>query len=157
MALEGIPAFYIHSLLATSNDYEGVEKSGHNRAINRHRWNYDALQEALADETTQHARVFNAMRERIGIRTKQPAFHPNATQFTLHLGEKLFGFWRQSVDRTQSIFAINNVTNETLEIPAMALNLIGGENWVDLISGETASDAKITFAPYQCRWITNKR
>ncbi len=156
MALEGIPAFYIHSLLATSNDYEGVEKSGHNRAINRHRWNYDALQEALADETTQHARVFNAMRELIGIRTRQPAFHPNATQFTLHLGEKLFGFWRQSVDRTQSIFAINNVTDETLEIPAMALNLIGGEQWIDLISGEAASDAKISFAPYQCRWITNR-
>ncbi|WP_319518221.1 sugar phosphorylase [uncultured Martelella sp.] len=156
MALEGIPAFYIHSLLATSNDYEGVEKSGHNRAINRHRWNYDALQEALADETTQHAQVFNAMRALISVRTRQPAFHPNATQFTLHLGEKLFGFWRQSVDRTQSIFAINNVTDETLEIPAMALNLIGGENWVDLISGEPVSDAKITFAPYQCRWITNK-
>ncbi|TNB49581.1 alpha-amylase [Martelella lutilitoris] len=156
MALEGIPAFYIHSLLATSNDYEGVEKSGHNRAINRHRWNYDALQEALADETTQHARVFNAMRELIGIRTRQPAFHPNATQFTLHLGEKLFGFWRQSVDRTQSIFAINNVTDETLEIPAMALNLIGGEQWIDLISGEAVGDAKINFAPYQCRWITNR-
>ncbi|MET3598387.1 sugar phosphorylase [Martelella mangrovi] len=156
MALEGIPAIYIHSLLATSNDYEGVEKSGHNRAINRHRWNYDALQEALADETTQHAQVFNAMRALISVRTRQPAFHPNATQFTLHLGEKLFGFWRQSVDRTQSIFAINNVTDETLEIPAMALNLIGGENWVDLISGEPVSDAKITFAPYQCRWITNK-
>ncbi|MBB4123124.1 sugar phosphorylase [Martelella radicis] len=156
MALEGIPAFYIHSLLATSNDYEGVEKSGHNRAINRHRWNYDALQEALADETTQHAKVFNAMRELIGIRTQQPAFHPNATQFTLHLGEKLFGFWRQSVDRTQSIFAINNVTDETLEIPAMALNLIGGERWVDLVTGETVGDAKISFAPYQCRWITNR-
>ena len=156
MALEGIPAFYIHSLLATSNDYEGVEKSGHNRAINRHRWNYDALQEALADETTQHAKVFNAMRELIGIRTRQPAFHPNATQFTLHLGEKLFGFWRQSVDRTQSIFAINNVTDETLEIPAMALNLIGGERWIDLISGETVDEARIGFAPYQCRWITNR-
>ena len=158
MALEGIPAFYIHSLLATGNDAEGVEKTGHNRAINRHRWNYDALQAALADETTQHAKVFNAMRRLISIRTEQPAFHPNATQFTLHLGEKLFGFWRQSVDRSQSIFAINNVTDEELEIPAMALNLIGGESWVDLIADEPVSGNgnKITFAPYQCRWISNR-
>ena len=158
MALEGIPAFYIHSLLATGNDVEGVEKSGHNRAINRHRWNYEKLQAALADETTQHAQVFNAMCRLIGIRTVQPAFHPNATQFTLHLGEKLFGFWRQSVDRSQSIFAINNVTDETLEIPAMSLNLIGGENWVDLITGEqiAAGGNKIGFAPYQCRWISNR-
>jgi len=158
MALEGIPAFYIHSLLATSNDYEGVEKTGHNRAINRHRWNYGALQDALADETSQHAQVFDAMRKLIAIRTQQPAFHPNATQFTLHLGEKLFGFWRQSVDRSQSIFAINNVTDEDMEIPAMSLNLIGGESWYDLITGEpiSAGDKKISFAPYQCRWITNR-
>ncbi|TPW32360.1 alpha-amylase [Martelella alba] len=158
MALEGIPAFYIHSLLATSNDITGVEKSGHNRAINRHRWNYAALEHALADETTQHARVFNAMRRLIGIRIQQPAFHPNATQFTLHLGEKLFGFWRQSVDRSQSIFAINNVSDEAIEIPAMSLNLIGGENWVDLITGETIGQGnqKISFAPYQCRWISNR-
>ena len=158
MALEGIPAFYIHSLLATGNDQEGVEKSGHNRAINRHRWNYDRLQEALADETTQHAQVFNEMCRLIGIRTQQQAFHPNATQFTLHLGEKLFGFWRQSVDRSQSIFAIGNVTDETLEIPAMSLNLIGGESWTDLISGEpiTGGGNKISFAPYQCRWISNR-
>ncbi|MEO2039770.1 MAG: alpha-amylase, partial [Martelella sp.] len=109
-------------------------------------------------ETTQHARVFNEMCRLIGIRTRQQAFHPNATQFTLHLGEKLFGFWRQSVDRSQSVFAINNVTDEALEIPAMSLNLIGGENWTDLITGEqiTAGGNKISFAPYQCRWISNR-
>ena len=28
MSLEGIPAFYIHSLLATPNDHDGVETTG---------------------------------------------------------------------------------------------------------------------------------
>ena len=38
LGLEGIPAFYIHNLLATENDLEGVAKTGENRSINRHKW-----------------------------------------------------------------------------------------------------------------------
>ncbi|MEM7594479.1 MAG: sugar phosphorylase, partial [Cyanobacteria bacterium P01_A01_bin.83] len=37
MALEGIPAIYIHSLLATPNNYAGLEQTGRNRTINRYR------------------------------------------------------------------------------------------------------------------------
>ncbi len=158
MALEGIPAFYIHSLLGTGNDYAGVERTGQNRTINRKRWDYPELRAELEDPSSIHAQVLNAMKERIRIRAHQPAFHPNATQFTLHLGEKLFGFWRQSLDRDQSVFAIHNVTKEEVAIPAMSINLITGMKWVDLLSGEPIDPARgeITFAPYQCRWISNR-
>lgn len=158
MALEGIPAFYIHSLLATPNDQEGVEKSGHNRAINRHRWDYEELRGRLEDpDTTQH-QVLEEMRRRIGIRRRQRAFHPNATQFTLQLDHRIFGLWRQSLDRDQSIFALHNVSADALEIEPMSINLIDGEDWVDLLSGEAIrpDGGPIPFAPYQCRWITNR-
>ncbi|WP_193176463.1 sugar phosphorylase [Oricola nitratireducens] len=158
MGLEGIPAFYIHSLLGTGNDHAGVEKTGHNRAINRKRWDYPELRWYLDDPENEHARVLAAMKERIRIRARQPGFHPNATQFTLHFGEQLFGFWRQSLDRDQSIFAIHNVTKEEVSIPVMAVNLITGMEWKDLLSGEAIdpSRGEITFAPYQCRWISNR-
>ncbi len=158
MALEGIPAFYIHSLLATPNDYDGVEKSGHNRAINRRRWNYPELLQKLGDSASPQARVFDEMKRRIDIRKAQGAFHPNATQFTLQLGDALFGFWRQSLDRAQSIFAIHNLTDREIQVPAMSLNLIGGDRWHDLLSGETVRELgdDISFEPYQCRWITNR-
>ena len=68
MALEGIPAFYIHSLLATPNDLAGVEKTNHNRAINRHRWHYPELLEKLADPSSQQAIVFAQMKQLIAIR-----------------------------------------------------------------------------------------
>lgn len=157
MGLEGIPGFYIHSLLATGNDHDGVEKSGHNRAINRHRWHYPDLLAQLDDPGSRHARVFNALTSILQTRSKQAAFHPNATQFTLQLGEQLFGFWRQSIDRSQSIFAIHNLTGETISIPLMSLNLIDGDTWSDLISGEHIGGfgGDLEFAPYQCRWITN--
>ncbi|KGM48798.1 sugar phosphorylase [Pseudooceanicola atlanticus] len=158
MALEGIPAFYIHALLATPNDYEGVEKSGHNRAINRHRWDYGELQDRLADATTDQHIVLDAMKTRIDIRRRQRAFHPNATQFTLQLDSRIFGLWRQSLDRDQSIFALHNVSADAIEIDPYAINMIVGEDWVDLLSGEEIDPdtTSIHFAPYQCRWITNR-
>ncbi len=158
MALEGIPAFYIHALLATRNDYDGVEKLGYNRAINRKRLDYPALRAALADESSETSRVFNALTAMMKVRMRQPAFHPNATQFTLQLGEAFFGFWRQSLDRAQSIFAIANMTGEAQSIAPMSLNLIGGDRWRDLLGGEPIDPhgAEIAFAPYQMRWISNQ-
>lgn len=157
MALEGIPAFYIHALLGTSNDHEAVEKTGMNRSINRHRWNYPELQGLLANPDSIHSRVLAEMKRRLTVRRAQKAFHPNATQFTLHLGDKLFAFWRQSLERDQSIFALHNVSKEEVRVPCVRLNLIAGETWTDLLTGETMHpiNGEVTLAPYQCRWISN--
>ena len=92
------------------------------------------LREKLADEHTPTGSGVHGLKRMIDIRIRQPAFHPNATQFTLQLGDALFGFWRQSMDRAQSIFAIHNVTDQEILIPVMSLNLIGGDHWADLLS-----------------------
>ena len=159
MSLEGIPAFYIHSLLATLNDHAQVEHRGMNRAINRHRWDYPTLRALLGDETTPQARVLDALTQRLKLRSRQSAFHPNATQFTVNPEDaRVFAVWRQSLDRHQSIFALHNVSDETVSVPTSTLNMIEDETWVDLLSGETVpADAEtVTLAPYQCRWITNR-
>ncbi|WP_137701757.1 sugar phosphorylase [Marimonas lutisalis] len=159
MSLEGIPAFYIHSFLATPNDHDAVARRGMNRAINRHRWHYPDLLECLADPASDQARVMHGLSERLRIRARQPAFHPNATQFTLAMDDRLFGVWRQSLDRHQSIFAIHNVSSETVLVSPSRINLIEGDLWVDLLSGEDIHPAgpEIPFAPYQCRWISNRQ
>lgn len=157
MSLEGIPALYIHSMLATPNDLEGVERRGMNRAINRHRWDYPTLRARLADPDSDQVRVLSALSERLRMRAKQPAFHPNATQFTLMLDDRVFGIWRQSLDRSQSIFALHNVSADTVDVPVTTMNLIEDEHWLDLLTGEhiPAGQETVTLAPYQCRWITN--
>jgi len=157
MSMEGIPAFYIHSMLATPNDHDAVERRGMNRAINRHRWDYPTLLQKLDDPKSDQSRVLEELSRRLRIRTRQPAFHPNATQFTLLLDDRVFGLWRQSLDRTQSIFALHNVSDQRVEVPTAALNLIEDVGWRDLLSGEAiAGDAGcVELAPYQCRWITN--
>ncbi|MCA0871128.1 sugar phosphorylase [Seohaeicola saemankumensis] len=158
MALEGIPAFYIHALLATPNDHDKVAKTGMKRAINRHHLDYPELRARLADPGSMTSRVLNALKARLRLRGRQPAFHPNATQFTLQVGDEIFGVWRQSLDRDQSIFALHNVSDRTVEVDPMSLNMIDGDAWTDLLSGDkiAASDTPIRFAPYQCRWISNR-
>jgi sucrose phosphorylase len=158
MSLEGIPAFYIHSMLATPNDHAQVEHRGMNRGINRHRWDYPTLQALLADPKTPQARVMAALSERLKVRKQQAAFHPNATQLTVNIDdERVFGLWRQSLDRRQSIFALHNISDVEVSVPLNALNLIEDEHWVDLLT-QCAIDLDeevVTLAPYQCRWISN--
>jgi sucrose phosphorylase len=159
MALEGIPAFYIHSLLATHNDEENWQKTGRNRSLNRHRWNEEVLEQKLSDPKSAHAIVLQELCQRIQIRCRQAAFHPNATQYTLHPGNKsLFAFWRQSMTRDQSIFCIHNLSDRTQKLRLSDLNLIGTDPWCDLLSGEQIENlyAKFVLKPYQCAWITNK-
>ncbi|TGN39842.1 sugar phosphorylase [Marinobacter confluentis] len=158
LALEGIPAFYIHSLLGTENDYDRMENTGRFRSINRAQCQIDRLETQLADPQNHHHRVFNELKRLIAIRRRQPAFHPNATQFTLHLGLQLFGFWRQSMRRDQSIFCIHNITSETQEVSLAEINLIGTDHWQDLISGMAVNDlsGSITLKPYQSVWLSNR-
>jgi sucrose phosphorylase len=157
LGLEGIPGIYLHSLLGTHNDYQRVEHTGHARAINRHQWDLERLQASLADPDSSHSQVFRRLKSLLAIRRRQGAFHPNATQFTLHLGSALFGFWRQSIDRRQSVFCISNISREVQTLNLMDINLIDSHQWQDLIGGEVYAgrDQQLALRPYQTLWITN--
>jgi sucrose phosphorylase len=157
LGLEGIPGIYIHSLLGTRNDHDRVERTGQYRAINRHQWNVLELEEHLSQGDNHHARVFARIKRLIGIRRRQAAFHPNATQFTLHLGDAVFGYWRQSLDRRQSIFCLTNVSDEEQSVSLSDINLIDNSWWGDLIEEfeVQASDGSLLLRPYQTAWIAN--
>ena len=57
LAMQGIPAVYIQSLLGCENDYDGVKKSGMARSINRKKWNEADILNVLSANTAQ-ARIF---------------------------------------------------------------------------------------------------
>ena len=158
LALEGIPALYIHSLLGTRNDQEGYERTGRARSINRRRWNLEELDVLLDKPASHHHHVFSTIRNYLNIRQKQAAFHPNAVQFTLQLGTEVFAFWRQSRRRGQSIFCLNNITDREQAIKLSDINLVGTDDWYDLLSGKAFTDQKgqIILTPYQCVWLTNR-
>ena len=157
LGLEGVPAFYIHSLLGTRNDIERLEHTSQNRSINRHQWPLQRLMSVLEDSSSSHHQVFQALKKLIVLRKQQPAFHPNATQFTLHLGDALFGFWRQSLDRRQSLFCIHNVSCVEQRLPLSSLNLLVNQHWRELITDQPIEESlsEWRLEPYQTLWITN--
>tara|TARA_R100001591_G_scaffold57440_1_gene66988 strand:+ start:45679 stop:47436 length:1758 start_codon:yes stop_codon:yes gene_type:complete len=158
LALEGIPGIYIHSLLASGNDYQRLEKHQHNRAINRHQWDDTAIRAALEHPDNNHSRIYQKLTALIKLRMQQPAFHPNATQYTLQLGDALFGFWRQSIDRRQSIFCIFNISDKSQTLRIADLNLVATDNWHDLVSSAAIDSwqSEIQLSPYQCVWLSNR-
>jgi len=158
LALEGVPAIYIHSFLATQNYYQGVEHTNHNRTINRYKWDEDAL-EALLKEDNHHSTVFSEMKKLVSIRRAETSFHPNAEQFVLHINDELFGFWRQSIDRSEKIFCIYNISDQQQQLDLTCLNLPYDGEWVDLVQAKKYPNIyeTISLEPYQFIWLKNKQ
>ena len=156
MSLEGVPAFYIHSLFGTENDYALYQKTGHNRSLNRGKIDYNKIK--TESTNTKESKIYNKLRELLLLRRNQAAFHPNALQFTLHLGNELYGIWRQSIDKTQSIFCITNITEEIVTLSLLDINLDDADKWHDLITQEAVEDniSNIELKPYQTVWLSNK-
>ncbi|WP_305908714.1 sugar phosphorylase [Methylomarinum sp. Ch1-1] len=156
LALQGIPAFYIHSLIATTNDYQGVEQSGRTRSINRRKWRYDELLERLNNPSSEQASVFHELKRLLKIRRKQAAFHPEARQETIPLGNDLFAFWRINAERQQRILAISNISAEaqTVHLPEHPLTE-GSGFWRDLIERTAIAKGtrKLKLYPYQSAWL----
>jgi len=158
MSVEGIPAFYVQSFLASENDEALAAETGQNRSLNRKQWRTEEVEAQLADADTPMAKVFYELRRRLAIRKQQKAFHPDATQFTLHIKPGMFGFWRQSLDRQQSLFVVTNITHEQKLLSLRDMNLFSSAAWVDLLSGATIDpeNEELELAPYQSVWITNQ-
>ncbi|WP_269618519.1 sugar phosphorylase [Zhongshania sp. BJYM1] len=154
LAVQGVPAFYIHSLLATENDENRVLHTSHNRSINRHQWVADDLESQLATNS-HHARIFGVLKALITLRSTQAAFHPNAAQYPLHLGDKVFGIRRESHSTGAAIVAVYNITAEPQEILLSDLNLDESARWQDILidGADIRSQHSILLAPYDYRWL----
>lgn len=151
MSLQGIPAFYINSLVGTANDDEGVAATGKARSINRRQWLEDELLQHLSSDTIHH-RLFHEITRLIGIRRQCPAFHPGCPQKILIAEDCLFAFERFNASTGDKIVCISNISNQTVEADAGPLQMQKG---YDLISGETMSGKsdRILLKAYQTKWI----
>ena len=158
LGLEGVPAIYINSFFGKKNDYIGLERTKVNRSINRYKWNDIEVKDILSDKYSHNSRKFEALKYLIELRSLQPAFHPNAQQFILQLGKKAFGFYRQSIDKKQTIFCISNVTKTYNSISLIDLDIKLSGKWNDLILKESLEFDKdyLHLKPFQTVWISNQ-
>ena len=156
MTLQGVPAFYIHSLIATPNDREGVEHTGRTRSINRKRWEYEYLQALIESGRTSNAEVIKRITNILQRRKKHKAFHPDTPQQVLDLGKDFFALWRDAEGLKFPLLVIHNLTSE---IKLLDLSKIEGMDrssyWVNLLDnkGTAAKEEKYVLQPYQSVWL----
>lgn len=157
LSFKGIPAVYIHSLLATPNDSLGVERTGLTRAVNRRQWDRGELEGLMANPDTETGRVFAAYVHLLRLRRQQRAFHPDAPQCVLELGAGLFGFTRTAPDGNQQIVCLFNCTAEPQQLDRVVLPE-DIHNWKELI-GEAQVEftpTHLRLPPYAACWFSNQ-
>ena len=157
-SMEGIPAVYFQNLIGSDNDILKFKKTKSVRSINRKNWDFTTLTKKLEKSSSINSKIYASLIRLIVLRKKQPAFHPNATQFTLQLDDCFFGLWRQSIDRSQSIFCVSNLTKSKKKFFLHDINLISTNNWYDILKNKKIKNinSEIILQPYQTVWITNK-
>ncbi len=116
-ATSGIPAVYIHSLLASPNDIQLMEQTGSARSINRGRFRADRLGHTLADTSTRASRSLRAIEEMLLWRRSTPAFHPDADQRVLPTPSGVIGIERQAPSGERGRVFVN-VSDSAVEIDA---------------------------------------
>ena len=157
MSFKGIPAVYIHSLLATPNDTVGVERTGLTRAVNRRQWDRGELEALMSNHQSETGRVFQAYRRLLKIRKCQHAFHPDAPQTVLDLANGLFGLHRIALDGGQQIICLFNCSPKPLQID---LDVLPEDirHWQELI-GEVNTEFRadsLVMPPYAAFWFSDE-
>lgn len=155
-ALKGIPGFYIHSLIASQNDYQGVEESGMPRRINRHKWDEETLERRLQDTSTHHHRLFYKLIEILRRRARCDAFHPNASQAILDIDARLFGILRKASKSANQVLCLANFSPQNVDIDVTPW--IAADSLHELISDTPWSmpAAPLTLKAYETVWLSSR-
>jgi glucosylglycerate phosphorylase len=144
VALAGVPAVYIHSLLGSRNNLEGMQQTGQNRTINRAKLSLPWVEAELAAPNSTRQRVFSAYQNLLKQRIQQAAFHPNAPQRASILnGGAVFVLERGT--GSEQILTLTNVTGQPQEIEVKA-----GE---DVLNGLRVEAGTLTLTPYGICWL----
>ncbi len=158
MAMKGIPAIYFHSLCGTPNDLEGVKQTGHNRTINRKKWDLSELEANLERKDSSSAEIFEWYSRTLIRRSSCPAFHPEGAQTILNLGSSIFALKRQSIDSSLTVLCLFNFLPAESKLQSMSplQDLFSSGKARDLISGGEVEWGKgeLILRPYQALWLS---
>lgn len=146
LSMAGVPGLYIHSLLGSQNDIDGLESLGYNRAINREKLDADTVVSELNDPQTRRYQVLKRFESLLTLRKSEPSFMPNASQRVVKTDSRLVTFVRN-----EQLAVVINISDEAVELETSILltNLNR-----DLISDQRV-ETTITLAPYQVMWLSN--
>lgn len=146
LSFPGVPAVYIQSILGSRNDYEGVERLGYNRAINRKKYTAGQVDSELNNKKSIRSQIYSRLSELIAIRRGESAFHPDSQAVFDAVGEQILKIIRVA-ENGERITALFNFSNKMQTVYEQTLS--GKE----LLSGQHISGTDLTLNPWQVMWI----
>ncbi|MGL4610276.1 MAG: sugar phosphorylase [Trueperaceae bacterium] len=123
-ALAGMPGIYIHSLLGSRSYHDGVKQTGHNRSINREKFDLDGLEADLTDAQGLRRQVLDELTKLLEVRQCEKAFHPQTSQEVLTTQKEVF-----ALRRGDAVYCLHNVSTQAQEValPVVTVNMLTGE------------------------------
>ena len=146
LSFPGVPAVYIQSILGSRNDYEGLERLGYNRAINRKKYTAGQVDLELNNKKSIRYQIYSRLSELIAIRRGERAFHPDSQAIFDAIGEHILKIVRVA-ENGERMTALFNFSNKMQTVYGQTL--FGTE----LLSGQDISGTELTLNPWQVMWI----
>lgn len=152
LTLQGLPALYIHSLLATPNDHKGVARTGRLRSINRRRWQWDEIVALLEQPHSAQSLVCTELQRRVNLRKTLPMLAPDAAQRIIDLDARLFVIQRDVGG--QRMVGVFNVTAREVAIELARILQNTQQTALDVLAQRHYElGALLELQPYQTLWL----
>ncbi len=148
LAMPGVPAIYIQSLLGNRNDLDGVARTGRARSINRTRHDVARVAAEIDDPESLRGRVFSGIERLIAVRQGEPAFAPSAHFEILRPDPRVFAVRRFVEDADDDIIALVNLSDESLTIAAAP-----GGRGTDILTDDSIALSAVDLEPFAVRWM----
>ncbi len=153
-ALQGVPTIYIHSLVGSQNCYKCVERTGHNRSINREKFYYEEIKEELKNSSNLRYKIYESFIKLLSIRKKEKAFDPRFKQEILEIDKRVIGIKRKGF--LENIIAIHNISSEIVNI-SLDIENKRIDKVFDLINNKEIplvnNKLYLKFNPYEFLWL----
>ncbi|HSL27570.1 MAG TPA: alpha-amylase family glycosyl hydrolase, partial [Anaerolineales bacterium] len=158
LALVGVPGIYVHSLFGSRSWHAGVQLTGRNRTINRQKFDLQALEHELSDESSLRHQVFHRYSQLLSARSASAAFHPYGEQQVLDAGSAVFALLRRSPDSAGQVLCLQNISNQAAQVRVnlQGINGVPLPHLTDLITGQGSYDVQqgnLVLAPYETLWL----
>jgi len=154
MALPGVPAFYLPTLLAASNDHPTYRKTGCRRDLNRPQFSLQALRQDLEKPTSPPAIIRTLMAHTLGIRAQLPAFHPEAPMALLSPERSdVIILRRGHRDDPGAVWVVQSFREEAVALDISLLSPRHSPCWRDMLSQRTIAGQRLVLSPYEVLWL----
>ena len=146
LALRGVPALYVHSLVAGDNDTAAQSARG----LNRRRFaDADAFRRDIGDPSGNAGAAWRRLREMLEWRAATPAFHPDAAQRIIDTPPGVLGVERTAPGGAGRARVYVNVSGERCVVD-------GPEAGLREVRGGVAGE-RLELAPWSSVWLTGER